>query len=86
MFELRLCRQICWMRFKYILTTYYSHTQKPFNGHLVILVGDVDSENLKDVPATDANPISGEVEGEGGGGEPLHVEGKGADHVHRSVE
>ena len=60
--------------------------QTPFNGHLVILVGDVDPENLKDVPATDANPISGEVEGEGGGGEPLHVEGKGADHVHRSVE
>ena len=59
---------------------------RAFNGHLVIRVGDVDSENLKDVPAADADPISGEVEGEGGGGEPLHVEGKGADHGHRSVE
>ena len=53
------------------------------DGHLVILVGDVDSEDLEDVPASDADAVGGEVEVEGGGREALHVQREGADHGDR---
>ena len=55
-------------------------TQEAADGHLVILVGNVDSEDLEDVPAGDADAVGGEVEVEGGGREALHVQREGADH------